>query len=198
MSPQSKYSDASSSGTEAANLRSGSRRLMYTLRFSVEYGFSGEAKMLRLPRAERAELHASLEPGDDLVIPEPFNRRLNDFVVGHQIPVAQFAVLEHLLDLVAVVFRSEEKAVERFAAIFTKDLVPGVERASHAGTGVAGGGLHPNVVEASRGLDRRHEQGIEHQAAAETQVLALAGHTGDGLFDGALQAGGEINAGFLR
>ena len=71
---------------------------MKVLRFSVEYGSSGEARMLRLPRARGAELHAAVHPGDNFVVAQLRHGGGDDFVVGEQIVETQLAVFEDLLD----------------------------------------------------------------------------------------------------
>jgi hypothetical protein len=80
-------------------LRKGSRCLMKLLRFSVEYGFSGEARILRLPNARGPKLHPPLHPRNDLMIVQQPDSRLDHLVARQQILEPQLAIFEIFLDL---------------------------------------------------------------------------------------------------
>ena len=57
-----------------------------------------------------------------------------------------------------------------------------------------GDGLDEDVLEAGTVSERRDEEGVEAEAAGETEVSAFAGHADDGVFDGVLQAGSDMCA----
>ena len=64
----------------------------------------------------RAELHAAVHPGDDLVVVQLLHGGVDHFVGGQQVVEAQLAVLEHLLDLRGAVSRAQAERVERARA----------------------------------------------------------------------------------
>jgi hypothetical protein len=52
--------------------------------------------------------------------------------------------------------------------------VPGVEDGAQRGAGVAGGGLHEDVLPIRGGLDRGDQQGVEREPSGEAEVAAPA------------------------
>ena len=73
--------------------------------------------------------------------------------------------------------------------------MPDVERSAERGAGVAGGGLHEDILPAAAAFQELDQQRVVEQAAGQAQILAFAGHGQHGFFDGALQSardgGGE-------
>ena len=129
-----------------------------------------------------------------MVVIEALDGGVDYRFVGGQVAKPKLAVLEHLLDIFAVVLGAQEEMVQCVTLSFAVGLVPGMESAADTRAGIARRGLDPDVLIASGILKRRDQRRVEHQAAAQAKVLSLIGETDDGIFDGALHARGNIGA----
>jgi hypothetical protein len=106
--------------------------------------------------------------------------------VGQQVTEPQFAVLEHLLDLLGVVFRTEAEIADADPRLVAVYVVPGVEGGAQGRACVARRGLHEHVLPAPALLERRNQEGIMSQPARQAKVAPAARHAHDGLLHGAL------------
>ena len=130
----------------------------------------------------RAEFHAALHPGDDLVVVQLRDRGIDQFVRGEQVAEPQLAVLQHLLDF----GRGEARPqTERFhgdtRSLLPVDGVPGFEHRADGRAGVARRRLHEDVAAAGALFERRHQQRVQPQPARQAQVPAVARHLDHGL-----------------
>lgn len=84
------------------------------------------------------------------------------------------------------------------SAGFFEKLVPGEERGAEGSTGVAGGGLDPDVLEGGFAQQATVGDAIEGNAAGEAEVaragggMEVAGHAQDDLLGDDLHGGGKV------
>src|SRR6476620_10058908 len=74
-----------------------------------------------------AELHSPVHPGDDAVIIELAYGRFNQLFGREQIAEVQFAILQHLLDLLGAEAGAETQISHAEPLRLAKDVMPGVE-----------------------------------------------------------------------
>ena len=75
----------------------------------------------------RPKLHAALHPGNDLLGIQIAHGAIEQFVGGHQIVEAQFAILQYLLHLFGGVAGSQTKIMQCRALLLFEYVVPGVK-----------------------------------------------------------------------
>ena len=118
----------------------------------------------------RAEFHAAVHPGHDLVVVQLRHGGIDHFVRGQQVAEAQLAVFEHLLDLRRGVGRPQAERFHAARALLPVGAVPGFEHRADGRAGVAGRRLHEDVLEAGALFQRRHQQRVQPQPAGQAQV----------------------------
>ena len=144
----------------------------------------------------RAEFHAAVHPGDDLVFVQLRHGGGDQFVVGQQVMEAQLAVLEHPLDLAGGDRPGREHSVSSATRrVLAESAVPGIQHRADGGAGIAGHRLHKNVARAEVVFERGDQQRVEAQAAGQAQVAALAPATRmAAVLDGLLDARRHVRA----
>ncbi len=99
-------------------------------------------KNAAVTQSARAELHAALHPGNDLVVVQGANGQIYQFAFGQQITEAQLAIFDHFLDLLRRISGPEAERFERHALRSTIKIVPGVKGGAECRSRIACHGLN--------------------------------------------------------
>src|SRR5580704_16333104 len=76
--------------------------------------------------------------------------------------------------------------------------MPGFESSADGRPGIAGNGLHENILVSRAVFERRHQQGVQPHAAGQAEVASRTGHADNGYLHGPLDPRGHMWAQILR
>ena len=143
----------------------------------------------------RAELHAAVHPGDDLVVVQLRDGGIDHFVGGEQVAEPQLAVFEHLLDLAGGEGRAQ---AERFhagrGAPAGRRVCQVSSTAPMAVPALPAAGCTKTLPLPKRCSSADTSSAFSPSPPARHRFSAAPGHPDHGLFDGPLDARGDVGA----
>ena len=147
-----------------------------------------------------AEFGAALAPGDDFVAQKQPCGFLNGLFFPGKIAIDDLAIVEDGFHFLGAGMQSNRKARKRRAAGVPGNFLAGEISGAEGRAGIAGDGLHVNVLEGTPGFEGVDQKNIQENAAGQAErarVSALgeiAGKLQDDFLEKILGAAGEVGA----
>ena len=158
----------------------------------MEYGSSGDARMLRLPSARGPN---SMRPCIQATILLSVNCSTAVSTISSvvkQVAESQLAVFEHFLGVRGGIGRPQRERPEGHARLLPVDRVPGIQHRADGRPGVARHRLHEHVAVAQGAFQRRNQQGIQSQPAGQAEMARISGQPERRGLHGFLDAGRQV------